>query len=84
MFEKSKSERIPVRKPCDNVINLKENFIPRKERIYMLSREEKEKVKEFVKEQLRKEYIKPSKSSQMLPVFFVAKKNRKKRIVQDY
>ena len=49
-----------------------------------MSREEKEKVREFVEEQLRKGYIRPSKSPQTLPVFFVGKKNRKKIIVQDY
>ena len=41
-------------------------------------------MQEFVEEQLRKEYIKPSKSLQTSPVFFVGKKNGKKRIVQDY
>jgi len=34
--------------------------------------------------QLRKGYIRPSKSSQMSPVFFVDKKNGSKRIVMDY
>ena len=33
---------------------------------------------------MRKEYIRPSKSPQMAPVFFVGKKDGKKRIVQDY
>jgi len=33
---------------------------------------------------MRKEYICPSKSSQMVLVFFVKKKDRKKRMVQDY
>jgi len=50
----------------------------------LISREEKEKVKEFMEEQLRKGYIRPSKSPQTLPVFFVGKKDRKKRIVQNY
>jgi len=49
-----------------------------------LSREEREEVREFVKEQLRKEYIWPSKSPQTALVFFVEKKDRKKRMVQDY
>ena len=49
-----------------------------------MSREEREEVREFIKEQLRKEYIQPSKSPQMAPVFFVVKKDRKKRMVQDY
>ena len=34
--------------------------------------------------QLRKGYIRPSKSPQTLPVFFTGKKNRSKRIVIDY
>ena len=34
--------------------------------------------------QLRKGYIRPSKSPQTSPVFFVGKKNRKKRMVMDY
>jgi len=44
-------------------------------------REEKEKVREFIEEQLKKGYIRPLKSPQTLPVFFVEKKDRKKRIV---
>jgi len=52
--------------------------------MYSLSKEEREEVHEFISEQLRKGYIRPSKSPQMAPVFFVGKKNRKKCIVQDY
>jgi len=37
-----------------------------------------------VEEQLRKEYIRPSKSLQTSLVFFVGKKDGKKRMVQDY
>ena len=81
MFEKAELERMPVRKPWDHAINLKEDFVPRKGRTYLMSREEKEKVREFVEEQLRKGYIRPSKSPQTSLVFFVEKKNRKKRMV---
>ena len=56
----------------------------RKEKVYPLSREEKEEVREFIKEQLRKGYIQPSKSPQTALVFFVGKKDGKKRMVQDY
>jgi len=52
--------------------------------VYPLSREERKEVREFIKEQLRKGYIQPSKSPQMAPVFFVGKKDGKKRMVQDY
>jgi len=47
-------------------------------------RQEKEEVREFMEEQLRKGYIRPSKSPQTSPVFFVGKKDGKKRMVQDY
>ena len=75
---------MPVRKPWDHTINLREDFVPRKRRIYLISREKKEEVREFVEEQLRKGYIQPLKLPQTSLVFFVRKKNRKKRIVQDY
>ena len=58
--------------------------MPKKERTYLILRKEKEEVREFVEEQLRKGYIQPSKSSQTSPVFFIGKKNGKKRMVQDY
>ena len=46
--------------------------------MYLLLREEREEVHEFIKEQLRKEYIRPSKLSQTAPIFFVGKKDGKK------
>ena len=50
-------ERMPTRKIWDHVIDVKEGFIPRKGKVYPLSREEREEVREFVREQLRKGYI---------------------------
>ena len=63
---------------------MKEEFIPRKGKVYLLSREERREVHKFIKEQSRKGYIQPSKSLQMAPVFFVGKKDGKKRMVQDH
>ena len=73
-----------TRKVWDYTIEVKEGFVPRKGKVYPLSREKREEVREFVKEQLRKRYIRPFKSPQMAPVFFVGKKDGKKRMVQDY
>ena len=56
----------------------------RKGKVYLLLREERKEVCKFISEQLRKEYIQSSKSPQTVLVFFVGKKNKKKRIVQDY
>ena len=47
----------------------------KKEKVYSLLREERKEVQAFVKDQLRKGYIQPSKSPQTSPVHFVAKKN---------
>ena len=38
VFGKIKSERMPIRKPWDHTINLKEDFVPKKERTYLMSR----------------------------------------------
>jgi len=65
----------------DHTIKLKEVFVLRKEKVYPLSREERREVHEFIDKQLRKGYIRPLKSPQMAPVFFVGKKNGKKRMV---
>ena len=66
------------------MIDLKERFVLRKEKIYFLFKEEKKEVKEFIQKQIRKRYIKLSKSLQIMVVFFIEKKDRKKRRVQDY
>ena len=49
-----------------------------------MSREEREKVREFIQKQTRKKYIRLSKLPQTTLVFFVGKKDKKKRLVQDY
>jgi len=72
---------MPTRNVWDHVIELKEEFVLRKGKVYPLSREEREEVREFIREQLRKGYIWPSKSPQMIPVFFVGKKDGKKWMV---
>ena len=81
VFEKKESEKMPRRKAWDHAIDLREGFVPKKGKIYPLSRVERKEVQEFVKDQLRKRYIRPSKSPQTSPVFFVPKKDGKKRMV---
>ena len=62
VFEKKDSERMLMRKAWDHAIDLRKEFVPKKGKIYLLSKVEREEVQEFVKDQLRKEYIRPSKS----------------------
>ena len=84
VFEKVESERMLTRKIWDHAIDLKETFKPWKGKIYPLFKNEREEVQNFIENQLRKGYIRPSKSSQTSPVFFVGKKDRNKRMVMDY
>ena len=84
VFGKVELERMPVRKVWDHTIDVKDNFRLSKAKVYPLSRNEREKVQKFVNEHLRKGYIRPSKSEQTSPVFFVGKKDGGKRMVMDY
>ena len=63
---------------------MKEEFVPRKVKMYLLLREERREVHKFIKEQLRKRYIRLSKLPQTVLVFFIEKKDDKKHMVQDY
>jgi len=66
---------MPVRKAWDHTIDLQEEFVSRKGRIYPLSRIERKKVQAFVDSQFKKGYIQLSKSPQTSPIMFVSKKN---------
>ena len=44
VFGKKQSERMPTRKLWDHAIDMKEGFVPRKGKVYPLSREEREEV----------------------------------------
>jgi len=73
VFGKVESKRMLTRKTWDHIIDLKEMFKLQKGRIYLL-----------LKDQLRKGYIRPSKSPQMSLVFFIGKKDSSKRMVMNY
>ena len=50
VFGKIESERILTRKLWDHAIDLKDTFVPQKERIYLLSKDKREEVQNFVKD----------------------------------
>ena len=84
VFEQTASEWMPVCKLWDHVIDLKPGFQPKKGKIYLLSPDEQKEVQDFLSAQLENGYIRPSKSLQTSLVFFIAEKDGKKRMVQDY
>ena len=51
--------------------------MPKKGKVYSLLREEQKEMQAFMEDQLQKGYIQLSKSPQMSPVHFVAKKDSK-------
>jgi len=59
-------------------------FEPKAFKPYKLSFAEIKEQEKFIEENLRKGYIKYSKSPMASPFFFVAKKDRKLRLCQDY
>ena len=84
VFSKKESEHMPLQKPWDHAIDLKDTFKPKKGHIIPLLPAEQEEVTAFLDDQLKKGHICPSKSPKTSPVFFVPKKDGKKRMVQDY
>jgi len=84
VFGKVELERMPTRKIWDHAIDLKEEFKTSKAWMYPLSRNEREEVQQFIQNHLRKGYIRPLKSPQTSPVFFVEKKDGGKYMVMEY
>ena len=81
VFSKKESKQMPLRKLWDHAIDLKDMFKPKKGRIIPLSPQEQKEVTTFLDDQLKKDYIRPSKSPQTSPVFFMPKKDGKKHMV---
>jgi hypothetical protein len=85
VFEQKAAERFPGKRPWDHAIELRDDFKPKKGKIYPLNPLQQNTLDEWIKEQLVKGYIRPSKSPQASPFFFVEKKDAKKlRPCQDY
>src|SRR5258707_10663323 len=85
LFNEEALHRLPSSKPWDHAIDL----VPDAPRymdckVYPMTREEDLALREFLEEQQRKNYIRPSISLYASPFFFIKKKNGKLRPVQDY
>ena len=76
VFEKKASEQFPSSRPWDHAIDLKPDFLPKDFKLYPLSPRELEAENEFLDENLRKGYIRESKSPMASPFFFVGKKDK--------
>ena len=84
VFEKKASERFPPSRPYDHAIDFKPGFVPKQCKVYPLTPKEETALEEFLEENLRKGYIRKSKSEMASPFFFVGKKDGTLRPCQDY
>ncbi|KAF8643525.1 hypothetical protein AX16_008987 [Volvariella volvacea WC 439] len=84
VFEKEGFDQLPKHSPRDHAIE----FIPgsklRNCKVYNLLTPEQKALKEFLKENLKMGWIRPSKSPMASPFFFIKKKDGSLRPVQDY
>ena len=69
VFSKKASERMPIRKPWDHVIEMKPGYEPKKVKNIPLSPQEQKEVEEFLNDKLSKGYIWESKSPQTSAIF---------------
>ncbi|KIO07299.1 hypothetical protein M404DRAFT_136195, partial [Pisolithus tinctorius Marx 270] len=84
VFKKPSDGILPPSRPYDHAINLVEDFTPKVAKAYPLSFSEQESAERFIEENLREGKIRPSKSPQATPFFFVGKKDGSLCPCQDY
>jgi hypothetical protein len=84
IFSEKKAHRFLKLRPWDHKIEIKEGFEPKLFKNYNLTLAEQVELDKFLKENLEKEYIRPSQSPMASPFFFVSKKDGKLWLCQDY
>ena len=84
IFQTELETGLPKHQPWDHEIVLREGTTPRFFPIYPLNANQLQTLREYLDENLRKGYIRPSTSPAGYPLFFVPKKNGKQRPVIDY
>jgi hypothetical protein len=85
VFSKEESNRLPTHKAYNHVIDLKPDAPESlRSKVYPMPVNEQAELDRFLEENLKKGCIVPSKSPMLSPVFFIKKKDRKLRLIQDY
>ncbi len=84
VFNESIANTLPPHRPYDCEINLKPNSKLFYGAIYQLTQKESDALEEYIKENLKKGFIRKSKSPAGAPVLFVPKKNDDLRMCVDY
>ena len=85
VFSETEAARFPEHQPWDIAIDFTEDTPKSLDcKIYPLTIAEQGQLDNYIKENLEKGYIQPSKSQYLSPFFFVGKKDGKLRPVVDY
>src|SRR5882757_9519792 len=85
LFNEEASNRFPPKRHWDHAIEFKPDTPMASDcKIYPMTQVEDAALRDFLKEQLAKGYIRVSKSPYASPFFFIKKKDGKLRPVQDY
>ncbi|KAJ8469582.1 hypothetical protein ONZ51_g8881 [Trametes cubensis] len=84
VFSKTKADILPEHRPYDLKIDLEEGATPPLGPIYSLSKLELDTLREYIDENLRSGFIRPSNSPCGAPVLFVKKKDGSLRLCVDY
>lgn len=84
VFSPQEAERLPPHRTYDHDIKLQEEKLPPFGPLYPMSRDELKVLKEWLEENLRKGFIRPSSSPAASPVLFVKKPGGGLRFCVDY
>jgi len=84
VFSPKEAEKLPPHRPHDHDIRLLEGKTPPFGPLYPMSREELNALKEWLEENLRKGFVRPSSSPAASPVLFVKKPDGGLRFCVDY
>ncbi|CDO68992.1 hypothetical protein BN946_scf184762.g8 [Trametes cinnabarina] len=84
VFSKKKADTLPEHRPYDLKITLEEGKVPPLGPIYSLSQVELDTLREYIEENLRSGFIRPSNSPCGAPVLFVKKKDSSLCLCVDY
>ena len=84
VFSKESADKLPPHRPYDHKIPLHPNTQPPFGPIYSLSEPELKALKDYIKENLEKGFIRSSSSPAGAPILFVKKKDGSLRLCVDY
>jgi len=84
LFSEELETGLPEHSQWDHEITLRPGTTPKLHKAYPLNEKNRKVLEEYLEENLRKGYIRPSKSPAGYPILFVPKKNGKTRVCVDY